>query len=217
MRGRPSGATTQLTVRDDSASYRQGGPGTAAKFDVRFSVTAWEDRRVLAAIDKDTWQPFPYGLSTPEVCGADIAETVLFARQRHPARPLGPPGRRQGPPDARLAAGAVHHLELPRRHHRPRPPARRGRGRPPPAHGRRAEHRRAQERRAQAPAVRHFHGPRLACADRDDPHNLCRTVGQLAGPDLERATAATLRRKVFTVPARLVHSRRRRHLRLPTH
>ena len=47
------------------------------------------------------------------------------------------------------------------------------------------------------------------------PHNLGRAVGQLAGPDLERATAATLRRKVFTMPGRLVHSGRRRHLRLP--
>ena len=31
-------------------------------------------------------------------------------------------------------------------------------------------------------------------------HNLGRAVGQLAGPDLERATAATLRRKMFTMP-----------------
>ena len=46
-------------------------------------------------------------------------------------------------------------------------------------------------------------------------HNLGRAVGQLAGPDLERATAATLRRKVFTMPGRLVHTGRRRHLRLP--
>ncbi len=46
-------------------------------------------------------------------------------------------------------------------------------------------------------------------------HNLGRAVGQLGGPDLERATAATLRRTVFTMPGRLVHSSRRRHLRLP--
>jgi len=46
-------------------------------------------------------------------------------------------------------------------------------------------------------------------------HNLGRAVGQLAGPDLDRATAATLRRTVFTMPGRLVHSGRRRHLRLP--
>ncbi len=47
--------------------------------------------------------------------------------------------------------------------------------------------------------------------------NLGRAVGQLAGPDLDRATATTLRRQVFTVPGRLVHSGRRRHLRLPNH
>ena len=46
-------------------------------------------------------------------------------------------------------------------------------------------------------------------------HNLARAVGRLAGPDLQTATAATLRRKVFTMPGRLVHSGRRRHLRLP--
>ncbi len=33
-------------------------------------------------------------------------------------------------------------------------------------------------------------------------HNLGRAVGQLAGPDLHQATAATLRRKVFTMPGR---------------
>ena len=46
-------------------------------------------------------------------------------------------------------------------------------------------------------------------------HNLGRAVAILAGPELAKATAATLRRKVFTMPGRLVHSGRRRHLRLP--
>jgi hypothetical protein len=46
-------------------------------------------------------------------------------------------------------------------------------------------------------------------------HNLGRAVGILAGADLERTTSETLRRKVFTMPGRLVHSGRRRHLRLP--
>ncbi len=46
-------------------------------------------------------------------------------------------------------------------------------------------------------------------------YNLGRAVGILAGPDLVRATAATLRRKVFTMAGRLVHSGRRRQLRLP--
>ena len=46
-------------------------------------------------------------------------------------------------------------------------------------------------------------------------HNLGRAVGSLAEHDLERATAASLQRKVFTVPGRLVRSGRQRHLRLP--
>ena len=46
-------------------------------------------------------------------------------------------------------------------------------------------------------------------------HNLGRAVGLLAGPDLHRATATTLQRRVFTVPGRLVRTGRRRHLRLP--
>ena len=46
-------------------------------------------------------------------------------------------------------------------------------------------------------------------------HTLGRAVALLAEHDLHRATAATLRRKVFTMPGRLVRSGRRRHLRLP--
>ncbi|MCW2721013.1 MAG: hypothetical protein JWR81_4835 [Pseudonocardia sp.] len=44
-------------------------------------------------------------------------------------------------------------------------------------------------------------------------HNLGRPVGALAG--MARATAATLRRRLFTIPGRLVHTARRLHLRLP--
>ena len=46
-------------------------------------------------------------------------------------------------------------------------------------------------------------------------HNLARAVGRLAGPDLDTSAVATLQHQVFTVPGRLVHSGRRRHLRLP--
>jgi hypothetical protein len=48
-------------------------------------------------------------------------------------------------------------------------------------------------------------------------HNLSRAVGLLAGGSLHRATAATLRRAIFTMPGRLVRSGRRRRLRLPEH
>jgi hypothetical protein len=46
-------------------------------------------------------------------------------------------------------------------------------------------------------------------------HNLGRAVALLAEHDLHRATAATLRRTVFTMPGRLVRSGRRHRLRLP--
>ena len=46
-------------------------------------------------------------------------------------------------------------------------------------------------------------------------HNLGRAVGRLGGEDLEKATATTLQRRIFTIPGRLVHSGRRRCLRLP--
>lgn len=44
-------------------------------------------------------------------------------------------------------------------------------------------------------------------------HNLGRAVGALTG--MGRATAATLRGRLFTIPGRLVHTARRLHLRLP--
>ena len=77
-RVRHAGATGQLTVRADSASYSKTIIGAAVEYDVRFSVTARQDKRVRAAIeqiDEAAWQPIPYWLSTPEVSGADITET----------------------------------------------------------------------------------------------------------------------------------------------
>lgn len=47
-------------------------------------------------------------------------------------------------------------------------------------------------------------------------HNLARAVGRLAGASYRRcASSSTLQRRIFTVPGRLVHTGRRRHLRLP--
>ena len=44
-------------------------------------------------------------------------------------------------------------------------------------------------------------------------HNLGHAVGALTG--MTRAIAATLHRRLFTIPGRLVHTARRLHLRLP--
>ncbi len=90
-RVRNAGASGQLTVRADSAFYFKTVLTTAAKFGVRFSVTARQDKRVRAAIDaipESAWQPIPYWMSTPEVSGADIAETpfTVFASDKRHAR-----------------------------------------------------------------------------------------------------------------------------------
>ncbi len=76
-------------MRADSAFYSKAVLSTAAKFDVRFSITARQDKRIRAAIEAipdDAWQPITYWVSTPEVSGADIAEvpfTVFASDKRH--------------------------------------------------------------------------------------------------------------------------------------
>ena len=108
-RVRGAGATGELTVRADSAFYSTSVVATAAKFDVRFSITARQDRKVRAAIEQipdDVWQPIPYWLSTPQVSGADIAETTftVFATDKRHARQVRLVVRRTRPtPGSQLA------------------------------------------------------------------------------------------------------------------
>ncbi len=97
-------------MRADSAFYYSKAVlATAVKFDVRFSITARQDKRVRAAIDtieEDAWQPIPYWLSTPEVSGADIAETpfTVFADDKRHVRQVRLVVRRVRPiPGSQLA------------------------------------------------------------------------------------------------------------------
>ena len=46
--------------------------------------------------------------------------------------------------------------------------------------------------------------------------NLTRAAATTTGPSLARATTATVRRKIITVPARIATSARRLHLHLPS-
>ena len=69
-RVRNASASGQLTVRADSAFFSKAVLHTAAKFDVKFSVTVRQDDKSRAAneaIDDTAWQPIPHWLSTPEV------------------------------------------------------------------------------------------------------------------------------------------------------
>jgi hypothetical protein len=216
-RVRDAGATGQLTVRADSAFYSRAMLCTAAKLKVRFSVTVRQNKSIRAAIDsiaESAWTPIPYWLSTPEVSGADVAETSYTAfagtKQAMPVRLI---VRRVRPtPGSQLALfttfdyhalvtdrdGDMLELEADHRRHAI------------------VEQSIAELKSA---GLAHFPSSRFPAnaawlALTVMAHNLGRAVGILAG-DLSRATAATLRRAVFTIPGRLVHSARRQRLRLP--
>jgi hypothetical protein len=213
-RVRDAGATGQLTVRADSAFYSRAVLGTATKLGVHFSVTARQDKKIRAAIEaieESAWAPIPYWLSTPEVSGADVAETTYTSFSGTDAIEVRLVVRRVRPtPGSQLAlfttwdyhafvTGDVLEAE--------------------------ADHRRhavVEQRIAELKSAGLAHLPSgkfmanaawLALAVM--AHNLARAVGRLAGGDLEKATTSTLQRRIFTVPGRLVHSGRRRHLRLP--
>src|SRR3954468_8239290 len=217
-RVRHAGATGQLTVRADSAFYSQAMLLTARKSDVRFSVTVRQNRPIraaIAAIGEDAWTPIPYWLSSPEVSGADVAETAYtcFAGTKQALTVRLVVRRVRPTPGSQLALFTAwdHHAFV------PDPDL--------PLVEVEAEHRRhavVEQSIAELKSAGLAHLPSgrfmanaawLALAVM--AHNLGRAVGRLAGPDLTDATAATLRRKVFTMPGRLVHSGRRRRLRLP--
>jgi hypothetical protein len=218
-RARHAGACGPLTVRADSAFYSRAVLTTARRLDVRFSVTVRQDKAVRAAIeaiDQDAWKPIPYWLSTPEVSSADVAETTYtaFAGDARNALPVRLVVRRVRPtPGTQLALFTTwdYHAFVT--------------DRPGDVLELEADHRRhavVEQTIAELKSAGLAHLPSgnfmanaawLALAVM--AHNLARAVGRLAGPDLQTATAATLRRKVFTMPGRLVHSGRRRHLRLP--
>jgi len=213
---RGAGATGQLTVRADSAFYSRAMLTTARKFDVRFSVTDRQDKKIraaIAAIPDSAWTPIPYWLSTPEVSGADVAETsyTCFAHTRDAIEVRLVVRRVRPTPGSQLAlftawdfhamvtdrAGDLLQVE--------------------------ADHRRhavVEQSIAELKSAGLAHLPSgrfmanaawLALAV--TAHNLGRAVGALAG--MGRATAATLRRRLFSIPGRLVHTARRLHLRLP--
>jgi hypothetical protein len=96
------------------AFYAKTVLSAAAKFDVRFSNTARHDNRIRAAIEtvpEEVWQPIPCWLSTPEVSGADVAQTTYtcFAGDTRHAEPCVWSCAWSGRP--RFAARAVHDIQ----------------------------------------------------------------------------------------------------------
>jgi len=216
-RVRDAGATGRLTIRADSAFYSRAVLGTAVKLGVDFSVTARQDKKIRAAIEaiaEEAWTPIPYWLSTPEVSGADVAETSYTAFAGTEPMEVRLVVRRVRPtPGSQLALFTTwdYHAFVTNR--------------PSDLVQIEADHRRhavVEQRIAElkSAGLKHLPSGRfmanaawLALAVM--AHNLGRAVGRLAGHDLDKATTSTLQRTIFTVPGRLVTSGRRRHLRLP--
>jgi len=215
---RHAGATGQLTVRADSAFYSKAVLSTATRLDVRFSVTVRQDRKIRAAIqaiDEAAWTPIPYWLSTPEVSGADVAETAYtcFAGSTDAVTVRLVVRRVRPTPGTQLALFTDwdYHAFVT--------------DRPGDMLQVEADHRRhavVEQCIAELKAAGLAHLPSgkftanaawLALSVM--AHNLGRAIGALAGHNLDRATVATLRRRLFTIPGRLVHTARRLHLRLP--
>jgi hypothetical protein len=214
---RHAGATGPITVRADSAFYSRAMLTTARRLGVGFSVTARQDKRVRAAIEaieEHAWQRIPYWSSTPEVSGADVAEVpyTAFAGTRDAIEVRLVVRRVRPTPGSQLALftdwdyhtmvtdrpGDVLEVEADHRRHAT------------------VEQSIAELKSAglaHLPSGRFFaNAAWLALAV--IAHNLGRAVGALAG--MGRATVATLRRRLFTVPGRLVRTARRLHLRLPS-
>jgi len=216
-RVRHAGASGTLTVRADSAFYGRAMLLTARALKVRFSITVRQDRKVqaaIAAISEHAWTPIPYWLSTPELSGADVAEIPYVCFTGRDAVAVRLIVRRVRPaPGSQLALftvwdyhafvtdqdGQVLDLEADHRRHAV------------------VEQVIAELKSA---GLAHLPSGRFTAnaawlALTVMAHNLGRAVGHLAGTDLAQATAPTLRRRVFTVPGRLVRSGRTQRLRLP--
>ncbi len=217
-RVRHAGATGALTVRMDSAFYSRGVLSTARRLDVRFSVTVRQDKKIRAAIEtipEAAWVPVPYWLTTAEVSGADVAETTYtcFAHTKDATEVRLVVRRVRPTPGSQLALFTTwdyHALVT---------------DRPGQLVEIEADHRRhavIEQTIAELKSAGLAHLPSgkftanaAWLALTVIAHNLARSVGILAGPDLHRATVTSLRSKLFCLPGRLVHSARRLHLRLP--
>jgi hypothetical protein len=217
-RVRHAGCRGALTVRADSAFYSRAVLATAHRLDVRFSVTVRQDRKVKAAIEaipEQAWTPIPYWLSTPEVSGAEVAETTYtcFAGRAEQTTVRLVVRRVRPTPGSQLALFTTwdYHAFVT--------------DRPGELVQVEADHRRhaiVEQTIAELKSAGLAHLPSgkfpanaawLALATL--AHNLGRAVGILTGGTLTRATAATLRHRLFTLPGRLVRSARRLRLRLP--
>ncbi len=229
-RARVAGSTGELIVRLDGGFYNAKVIATCQRADARFSVTCRNDSKIRAALSaiKDTaWTAIPYWSShvdpdTGETIEshADVAETsyTAFAGSTRPvtARLIVRRVRRLRPRDGQLELDTDlwrHHTVLT--------------DRPEPLLTVEAEHRAHAVIETVIADLKNSAMAHLPSGDFNAnaawlalaalAHNLTRALATLAGHGLHHATTATIRRTLIAVPARLVRSARKRHLRLPEH
>jgi hypothetical protein len=212
---RAAGATGKLTFRADSAFYSRAFITACQAHDVAFSVTVNKNtaiRRAIAAIDESAWTAIPYWLEG----GADVAETTYTAfADTKDAVTLRLIVRRVRPtPGSQLALDVVfdYHAILT--------------DRTEPMLELEADHRahavvELTIRDLKAGGLAHvpsgiFTANAAWLALAVLAHNLARWTLAAAGDHWRRATTETLRTKLVSMPARLVHSARRLKLRAPT-
>jgi hypothetical protein len=211
---RGTGATGKLTFRADAAFYSRAFVTACRDHDVAFSATVDKNsaiRRAIGQIDDDAWVPIPYWLDN----GADVAETTYTAfkgtKDQVELRLI---VRRVRPtPGSQLALDVVfdHHAILT--------------DRTEPMLVLEADHRahavvELAIRDLKAGGLAHLpsgiftaNAAWLALAVL--AHNLGRWTLAAAGDRWAKATTETLRTKLVSMPARLVHSARRLKLRAP--
>jgi hypothetical protein len=212
---RHAGATGKLTFRADSAFYSRAFITACRDHDVAFSVTADNNsaiRRAIGQIDESAWVPIPYWLDN----GADVAETTYTAfkgtKDQVELRLI---VRRVRPtPGSQLALDVVfdYHAILTDRDGEMLEIE--------------ADHRRHAVielaiRDLKAGGLAHvpsgiFTANAAWLALAVLAHNLGRWTLAAAGENWSKATTETLRTKMVSMPARLVHSARRLRLRAPT-
>ena len=212
---RHAGATGKLCFRADSAFYSRAFVTACQDHDVAFSVTVDKNsaiRRAIGQIDESAWVAIPYWLDN----GADVAETTYTAftgtRDQVKLRLI---VRRVRPtPGSQLALDVVfdYHAILT--------------DRTEPMLELEADHRahavvELAIRDLKAGGLAHLpsgiftaNAAWLALAVL--AHNLGRWTLAAAGGRWSKATTETLRTKLVSMPARLVHSARRLRLRAPT-
>jgi hypothetical protein len=213
-RVRDAGAIGALTVRADSAFYSRAFITGCAAHDARFSVTVKllkPIREAIEAIPDEAWVPIDYWMDG----GADVAETTYTAfKGTKDRRELRLIVRRVRPtPGSQLALDVVHdyHPMLT--------------DRPGRTIDLEADHRRHAVvelaiRDLKAGGLAHVPSGKfaanaawlvLACL----AHNIARWTLRAAGQQWADATSDTLRRKIITMPARVVHGARTIKLRFP--